>query len=61
MDRRCPYCNQPLMRIDHYGEELVGCIHCNRWGKPGDQNLVMELMEEDLEALRARLSRTPDD
>jgi hypothetical protein len=31
------------MNIDHYGEVLVGCIHCNRWGHPGD----------DLEALKA--------
>jgi hypothetical protein len=33
----CPYCNRPLMQIDHYGEVLVGCIHCNRWGHPGDE------------------------
>jgi hypothetical protein len=49
----CPYCHRPLMEIDYYGEVLVGCIVCNRWDKPGDENLVMELMEEDLEALRA--------
>src|SRR6476620_7036921 len=33
----CPYCNRPLMEIDHYGEMLVGCIECNRWGHPGDE------------------------
>jgi hypothetical protein len=27
----------------HYGEMLVGCIHCNRWGHPGDETLVMEV------------------
>jgi len=43
----------PLKEIDYYGEVLVGCVDCNRWGKPGDENLVMQLMEEDLEALRA--------
>ena len=48
----CPYCNGPLMEIDHYGEVLVGCIDCNRWGHPGDDKLIMELMESDLEALR---------
>ena len=42
-----------LMEIDHYGEMLVGCIHCNRWGHPGDETLVMELLESDLEALKA--------
>jgi hypothetical protein len=40
------------MEIDQYGEVLVGCIDCNRWGHPGDDKLIMELMESDLEALR---------
>jgi hypothetical protein len=48
----CPYCQSPLIEIDYYGEPLIGCIDCNRWGKPGDKRLVMELMEADLEALR---------
>ena len=48
----CPYCKRPLMEIDHYGEVLVGCIDCNRWGHPGDEQPIMELMESDLEALR---------
>jgi hypothetical protein len=51
-DQVCPYCNRPLMKIDHYGEMLVGCIDCNRWGHPGDDKLIMELMDSDLEALR---------
>ena len=49
----CPYCNRPLIKIDPYGEVLEGCIHCNRWGHPGDEKLVMELLESDLEALKA--------
>ena len=40
------------MEIDHYGEVLVGCINCNRWGHPDDDKLIMELMDSDLEALR---------
>jgi hypothetical protein len=28
-NKACRYCNRPLMEIDHYGEMLVGCIHCN--------------------------------
>jgi hypothetical protein len=28
------------MEIDHYGEMLVGCIDCNRWGHPGDEKLI---------------------
>jgi hypothetical protein len=50
----CPYCQSPLMEIDYYGELLVGCIDSNRWGKPDDEHLVMELMEDDLEALKAK-------
>jgi hypothetical protein len=30
--------------------ELIGCIDCNRWGHPGDDKLIMELMDSDLEA-----------
>ncbi|HET7446774.1 MAG TPA: hypothetical protein VFJ49_02470 [Methyloceanibacter sp.] len=48
----CAYCHGPLTEIDYYGERLIGCLKCNRWGKPGDEHLVMELMEDDLEALR---------
>jgi hypothetical protein len=48
----CPDCHQPLIQIDHYGERWIGCIHCNKWGKPGDSNLVMELSDEDWKALR---------
>jgi hypothetical protein len=49
---QCPYCRRSLIKIDYYGEVLVGCIDCNRWGRPGDKTLVMELLEGDLQALR---------
>jgi hypothetical protein len=50
--------NAPLINIDYYGELLGGCSDCNCWGRPGDKRLVMELLEEDLQALReARKSR----
>ena len=52
-DGVCRYCKRPLSRIDYYGEVLIGCFDCNRWGRPNDKRLVMELMQEDLEALRA--------
>jgi hypothetical protein len=48
----CSYCHRPLTEIDYYGEVLVGCIECNRWGRPGDKRLIVELLEDDLEALR---------
>jgi hypothetical protein len=47
------------MRIDYYGEMLIGCIDCNRWGRPDDKKLIMELLEDDLEALRASIKRKP--
>lgn len=52
-DEACRYCNRPLMRIDHYGEKLIGYIDCNRWGRLGDKKLIMEMLADDLEALRA--------
>jgi hypothetical protein len=35
-----PKCNRPLTKIDYYGEVLVGCIECNRLGRPGDKTFV---------------------
>jgi len=49
-----PDCHRPLIDIDHYGERLIGCLECNRWGRPGDDTLPMQLLEDDLEALRSR-------
>ena len=49
----CRYCNGPLVEIDRYGERLVGCLACNRWGHPTDKKLTLKMLEEDLEALRA--------
>ncbi len=31
--KTCPSCGSPLVKIDHYGEVLIGCIDCNRWGR----------------------------
>jgi hypothetical protein len=52
-NKTCRYCNRPLWKIDHNGEVLIGCVYCNRWGHPGDKKPIMEMIEEDLEALRA--------
>jgi hypothetical protein len=48
----CPYCSRPLIEINYFRERLIGCIECNRWGRRGDKRLVMELRQDDLEALR---------
>ena len=56
----CSQCKRPLIEIDHYGERLIGCIECNRWGRPGDATLPVQLIEDDLEAFthsRARQRR----
>ena len=53
----CPSCGFPLMKIDRYGGVLVGCIDCNRWGHPGDKKLIMEMQEDDREALRESVRR----
>jgi hypothetical protein len=44
----CPHCHRPLIEIDYYGEWLIGCIDCNRWGGPRDTTLPMQLLEDDL-------------
>jgi hypothetical protein len=49
MGEVCDRCESALIEIDRCGEMLVGCIDCNRWGKPADKNLVMELLEDGLE------------
>jgi hypothetical protein len=52
---KCSRCNRPLIEIDYYGERLIGCIECNRWGRPGDATaLLIQLLEDDLETIRAR-------
>jgi len=47
-DNNCPDCHRPLIEIDHYGERLIGCIQCNRWGWPGSDEPFMALPEDDL-------------
>ena len=51
LDGTCPHCQRPQIEIDHYGERLIGCVKCNRWGWPGSSNAFMALREEDLQAL----------
>jgi hypothetical protein len=33
------HCDRSLIEIDHYGERLIGCFECNRWGLPGSEHL----------------------
>jgi hypothetical protein len=49
-DNVCRYCKRQLMSIDYYGDTLIGCIDCNRWGRHGDKKLIMQLREDDLDA-----------
>ena len=56
--KTCPSCGSPLTKIDHYGEVLIGCVYCNYWSRPGDKKLIMELVQDDLEALREFVRRT---
>ena len=51
--RTRPHCHSPLIEIDYYGDRLVGCIECNRWGRSGDTTLSMQLLEDDLEAIQS--------
>ena len=53
----CPTCGSPLMKIDHYAEMLIGCVHCNYWRRPGDKRPIMKMLEDVLKALRASVRR----
>jgi hypothetical protein len=45
-----------LLEIYHYGQRLIGCVACIRWSWEGSKHLFMELLEEDLQALRERVT-----
>jgi hypothetical protein len=47
----CDRCHQPLIDIDYYGEQLVGCIECNCW-RGGKSEFLFYLSVEDFQALR---------
>jgi hypothetical protein len=47
----CDRCGERLIEIDRYGEQLNGCIECNRW-RSSKSAFVVELSPEDIRALR---------
>ena len=50
MPSSCDRCGSPLIQIDHYGNQLTGCLACNVWR--GDKGaFIVELAVEDWEAL----------
>jgi hypothetical protein len=50
MPGSCDRCGAPLIQIDHYGDQLTGCLACNVWR--GDKGaFIVELAVEDWEAL----------
>jgi hypothetical protein len=50
MPSSCDRCGSPLIQIDHYGDQLTGCLACNVWR--GDKGaFIVELAVEDWEAL----------
>jgi hypothetical protein len=53
---KCPTCKRSLTEIDYYGEVLVGCIECNRWGRHSSPESAVQNArlgwEEELGALQ---------
>ena len=47
----CDRCNEPMIEIEHYGEQLTGCIDCNCW-KGGRSAFIVDLSIEEVQALR---------
>ena len=53
----CAVCNGPQLEIERFGEQLVGCIECNWWTWPTSENICVTLTKDDLEALKANVTR----
>jgi len=53
----CAVCNGPQLEIERLGEKLVGCIECNWWTWPTSENISVTLTKDDLEALKANVTR----
>jgi hypothetical protein len=47
----CDRCNELMIEIEHYGEQLIGCIDCNCW-KGSRSAFIVYLSMEDIQALR---------
>jgi hypothetical protein len=43
----CDRCQQPLIKIVRYGEQLIGCIECNCW-RGGKSAFIQDLWTEDI-------------
>ena len=53
----CAVCNGPQLEIERFSEQLVGCIECNWWTWPTGENICVTLTKDDLEALKANVTR----
>jgi hypothetical protein len=47
----CDRCNEPMIEIEHYAEQLTGCIDCNCW-KGSRSAFIVDLSIEEVQALR---------
>ena len=50
MPGSCSRCGAPLIQIDHYGDQLTGCLACNVWRGDTDA-FIVELAVEDWQAM----------
>jgi hypothetical protein len=51
----CLHCGRSLIHINSYGDLLIGCVDCNRWGAPGNDDRSIRLAEADIIAMRKRI------
>jgi hypothetical protein len=47
----CDRCNEPMIEIEHDGEQLIGCMDCNCW-KGSRSAFIVDLSIEEVQALR---------
>jgi hypothetical protein len=53
----CAVCGGSQIEIERFGEQLVGCIECNWWTWRTSENVSVTLTKDDLEALKAKVTR----
>src|SRR5262245_12743128 len=49
-EANCDRRRKPLIEIDHYGEQLIGCIDCNCW-RGNRSAFIVDLSVEEIQAL----------
>lgn len=58
MRNTCRECGGPVIEIERYGHELMGCVRCNlwKWRDSHTDRVLLQLPSEDLQDLSVGLT-----